>query len=77
MSIKRLCVNKKDVGKLPHGIRIAAEAVSKTFGAAGGKDELIRISVPVDQPVSPGQDFGLSVKTGKCRWYDARDRLIT
>lgn len=39
-------------------------------------DGLIRISVPADQPVSSGQIFGLTVKAGKCRWYDERDQLI-
>lgn len=36
---------KADVGKLPHGIRIAAEAVSKTFGAGDGKAAKIPVGL--------------------------------
>lgn len=76
----KLGIRPEDLLICAGGLRTRAFVV-EMLGAslqitAKAGDEPLRISVPADQPVAPGQEFGLTVKTGKCRWYDRNDRLI-
>jgi len=77
---KKLGIRPEDLLISDRGLRTRALVV-EMLGAslqitAKAGDELLRISIPAEQLVSSGQVFGLTAKTGKCRWYDARDRLI-
>lgn len=77
---KKLGIRPEDLLICAGGLRTRAMVI-EMLGAslqitAKAGDGLIRISVPADQPVSAGQDFGLTVKEGKCRWYDERDHLM-
>lgn len=76
----KLGIRPEDLLIAEGGLRTQALVVemlgaSRQITAKAG-DGLIRIAVPADQPVSSGQVFGLTAKEGRCRWYDAEDRLL-
>jgi multiple sugar transport system ATP-binding protein len=78
---KKLGIRPEDLLISERGLPIRALVV-EMLGAnlqitARAGDGLLRISVPVEESVAAGQVFGLTAKTGKCRWYDVHDRLIT